>query len=213
MQALSRLAIFPLPDVVLFPGTALPLHVFEPRYVEMARDVVAGSGQMGIVRLKPGYEAHYLGRPPIYDVATAGEVVACQEIPGERLAVLVRGTDRIAIERELPPDRSYREVVARPIVDQAIDEAAIAVRKAQLRALCEQLAGRLKEQGSALRELLHRVEGTSGLTLALAASLVQDADQRQALLELRDPAARLDQLMDHLSELLVGIGPSPSSTN
>ena len=90
-RVLARLAIFPLPDVVLFPGTVLPLHVFEPRYVDMTRDVVAGTRHFAIARLRPGYQADYLGRPPIYPVAGLGEVIACQELPGDRFAIAVRG--------------------------------------------------------------------------------------------------------------------------
>jgi Lon protease-like protein len=212
-QALAELAIFPLPDVVLFPGMALPLHVFEPRYVEMTRDVVAGSRMMAIVRLLPGFEADYHGRPPIHPVATAGEVIACQELPGERLAIVIRGTDRISIERELPPARSYRQVVAHALPDQAVDEEATATARAELIAMCEGLAGRLGDDGAALRQIFNRAGTTPALTLGLAASLVHDPDSRQVLLEERDPAARLELLVDHVSELLVRLGPSSSSAN
>jgi uncharacterized protein len=212
-EALTELAIFPLPDVVLFPGSALPLHVFEPRYLEMTRDVVAGSGRMGIVRLLPGHQEDDPGRPPIHGVATVGEVIACQELPGDRLAIVVRGTDRIAIERELPAARSYRQVVARRLPDQDAVEEAMAAGRAELVALCEGVAARLGEGGAPLRALVHSAGPTPGLTLALAAGLVRDPDQRQALLELRDPAIRLERLVGHIADLLIHLGPSSSAPN
>ena len=54
--------IFPLPNVVLFPNVFLPLHIFEPRYREMVADALAGDRIIGMVLLRPGWEAE-LRRP------------------------------------------------------------------------------------------------------------------------------------------------------
>ena len=212
-EALGSLAIFPLPDVVLFPGTSIPLHVFEPRYVEMTRDVLAGSRHMAIVRLRRGFEREYHGRPPTYAIATAGEVVASRELPGDRLALVLRGTHRIAIERELPPERAFRQVVARVLEDRTVDEDALAVDRAQLVGLCERVAARLGDHGSGLRELTRAAEDTAALTMILASTLVVDADQRQALLEMRDPRTRAARLTERLTEVLLELGPGESSLN
>ena len=55
--------IFPLPDVMLFPGATRPLHIFESRYREMVADALEGDRLIGMVLLQPGYEADYTGRP------------------------------------------------------------------------------------------------------------------------------------------------------
>ena len=212
-QVLARLAIFPLPDVVLFPGTVLPLHVFEPRYVEMTRDVVAGSRHMGLARLRPGYQANYLGRPPIVRIVGLGEVVACQELPGDRFAIAVRGAARIRVERELPPDRSYREVAAVLLPDRAFDEQALSLARSQLAAVCERIAAGLGQEGEWLRKLVRGEEDTAALTHTLAAALVREPDERQALFEIRDPARRLDRLFEHASQVLTNIGDAPRSPN
>ena len=59
--------IFPLPSVVLFPNVFLPLHIFEPRYRQMFTEALAGDRMVGMVLLRPGYEADYEGTPPIYN--------------------------------------------------------------------------------------------------------------------------------------------------
>jgi uncharacterized protein len=209
----TRLAIFPLPDIVLFPGTVLPLHVFEPRYVEMTRDVVAGTRHMAIVRLRPGYQSNYHGRPPIFPVAGFGEVIACQELPGDRFAIAVRGAGRIRVDRELPAERSYREVVATLLPDHPVDEEAVAMGRAQLIAVCERIARGLGPDGDGLRELVRGEESTARLTLVLASALVRDPDERQALLEIRTTANRVDRLLDHASRLLATMGDAPGSPN
>ena len=212
-DVLARLAIFPLPDVVLFPGTVLPRHVFEPRYVEMTRDVVAGTRHLAIVRLRRGYQTDYHGRPPIYPIAGYGEVIACQELPGDRFAIAVRGTGRIRVDRELPAERSYREVVATLLPDHPVDEEAVAMGRAQLVAVCERIAQGLGSEGDGLRELVRGEENTARLTLVLASALVRDPDDRQAMLETRTPATRVDRLLDHASQVLATIGDAPRSPN
>ena len=49
-----RIPVFPLPEVVFFPGTVLPLHVFEPRYRRMVADCLAGDGRLAVAMLRPG---------------------------------------------------------------------------------------------------------------------------------------------------------------
>jgi Lon protease-like protein len=49
------LPLFPLPDLVFFPSTRLPLHVFEPRYRKMVSDALEADQRFGIVLLRPGW--------------------------------------------------------------------------------------------------------------------------------------------------------------
>ena len=74
----STLPLFPLPNVVLFPGVFLPLHIFESRYRAMTEDALSGDRMIGMALLKPGFEAEYEGRPPIYPVGCVGLVEAAR---------------------------------------------------------------------------------------------------------------------------------------
>ena len=63
------LPIFPLPDITFFPGTLLPLHVFEARYRAMVVDTLQKrSAWMAVVAFKPGFEADYAGKPAVREV-------------------------------------------------------------------------------------------------------------------------------------------------
>jgi Lon protease-like protein len=57
------LPLFPLPNLVFFPETRLPLHVFEPRYRQLVSDALAREKRFGIVLLRPGWETDYFGTP------------------------------------------------------------------------------------------------------------------------------------------------------
>jgi len=70
-----EIPMFPLPSVVFFPHTLLPLHIFEARYRQMLADCLAGERRLAVVLLKPGWEADYYGCPPVCSVAEAIEVV------------------------------------------------------------------------------------------------------------------------------------------
>ena len=76
--------LFPLQDVVLFPDMSRPLHIFEQRYRDMVTDAVQGDGLIGMVLLRPGYEADYEGNPPIFEVGCAGEIVQAEELDDGR---------------------------------------------------------------------------------------------------------------------------------
>ena len=60
--------IFPLEEAMLFPGVSRPLYIFEPRYRTMVADALKGDRIIGMTTLKPGYEANYEGRPPVYAI-------------------------------------------------------------------------------------------------------------------------------------------------
>jgi Lon protease-like protein len=102
--------LFPLPNVVLFPGMPLPLHVFEPRYRAMVRDAVKGAHLIGMVLLKGEWQPQYHGTPEIFSVGTVGQLVHVEELPDGRFNIVLRGLREFHIHRELTR-ASYREAV------------------------------------------------------------------------------------------------------
>jgi Lon protease-like protein len=207
-QALARLALFPLPDVVLFPGTLLPLHVFEPRYREMTADVLAGTRVMGVVRLRPGHEQDYQGRPPIFDTLGVGYVVQHDRLPDGRYNMMLRGVARVMLEEELPPTKSYREARARVLVDTHSTRPELAAeRHRTLIAMCDQLAARIPEGGESVRQVVRAVESPGGCADVVASAIVRDPDARQALLEMLDPADRLERVLEVVSAFLLRFDP------
>ena len=66
--------VFPLPTTVFYPGTSLPLHIFEPRYRQMTSDALEGERKIGMVLLKPNWEENYFGKPQVYSVGCVGKI-------------------------------------------------------------------------------------------------------------------------------------------
>lgn len=98
-----RVPLFPLPEVVLLPGTLLPLHVFEPRYRAMVSDALSGDRTIGMTLLLPGVDASATA-PPIHAVGTAGEIVEVEELPDGRFNILLEARFRFRVIDEDPPD-------------------------------------------------------------------------------------------------------------
>ncbi len=207
---LDGLPIFPLPNAVLLPGGLMPLHVFEPRYREMTRDCLDGARLMAIARLRPGYEASYEGRPAVYPACGLGRILASEELADGRYLLVLRGVARIAIDAELPPVRSYREVRARLITDDVSrrPEAARAAH-AHLVGLCEKLSQVLDRGGEELRSLLRDAASPGACADAVAAALIMDHGERQKLLETLDPVDRLERTAEHIGRLLCELAPCP----
>jgi Lon protease-like protein len=104
--------IFPLPNVVFFPKTFLPLHIFEPRYREMVRDASEGDRLIGMVLLKDGWEQDYEGTPPVHQIGCAGKIIALESLPDGRYNMMLHGLCRFTIESE-SYDKAYREAQVR----------------------------------------------------------------------------------------------------
>jgi Lon protease-like protein len=210
-QDLEALPIFPLPNVVLFPGALLPLHVFEPRYRALTRDVLAGRKLMGVVRLRPGFEAEYEARPPIFDVCGVGNVVESVEHADGRFDIALRGLVRVRIVRELPESGLYRRVHAELLLDAPTDLALTSAWQRKLSSLWAELAPHLPESVRDLRALTHGAETAVAYADRLAAALVGDADASQRLLSELDPAERLRLLVEKLEQVLTSLKPHSTS--
>lgn len=110
----ATIPIFPLPTTVLFPGTSQPLFVFEPRYIEMVEDALKTDRLLALVLLRPGFEADYQGRPPVFPIGVAGRIVDAQRRPDGRYDLTVTGIIKVRILGE-DQSKPYRVARVEPL--------------------------------------------------------------------------------------------------
>ncbi len=96
-----RLPMFPLGNVI-FPYSAVPLRVFEPRYLDLLATVGEGSGEFGSVLIERGFEVG--GGDARFSVGTRVRIVGSSDLEDGHKAIVVAGTDRIRIVEWLPDD-------------------------------------------------------------------------------------------------------------
>ena len=100
-----RVPLFPLPGAILFPRSQLPLHIFEPRYREMVRDAIEGPGRIGMI------QPHRLdddNKAPLYAVGCVGDLVGVEELDDGRFNIVLLGSNRFRLVREVEGDTAYR---------------------------------------------------------------------------------------------------------
>ena len=139
LDAAGRIPVFPLPDVVFFPDTTLPLHIFEPRYRRMTEDALRSDRLIAMVVLKPGWERDYQGNPEVYRTACAGVIEDEVRLPDGRFNIRLRGFARVRI-REFVQNQPYRIATVRRLEDRnGADGADVEEDKRRLLVTCASL--------------------------------------------------------------------------
>jgi Lon protease-like protein len=203
----SIIPVFPLPNVVLFPGVPLPLHIFEPRYRDLVRDVSGSHEIIGMALLRGDWQDRYYENPDIFETGCAGKIVNVEQVPDGKFNILLHGIREFTIERYIF-DKSYRQAAVRwrTVGPRAIDRAC----RCRLVSL---LSGFLRTQpDTPAHRLLHDPILSDELLVNFFSYALEIAPlEKQGLLEatsLTERAERLRDILDfHLEE--IRLGPKP----
>lgn len=191
----ERLPVFPLPNVVFFPKTYLPLHIFEPRYRRMVADATAGGQCIAMALLKEGWEHDYYGNPAIYPIVCVGRLVSVQPLPDGRSNILLQGLERCDIRAQYF-EKPYREATIRVKSSAAEPQLDREVRRQLVEALAEYLQTR--DDSAAWQGFFREEVGDEVLVNTLSTYLDCTPLEKQFLLE----ADGLHQRARRLSDLL-----------
>jgi len=178
IDLVSLLALFPL-DVVLFPGTPLPLHIFEPRYKEMISECLEQKKPFGLVRAN---------KEALAEVGCTAVILnVIKKYEDGRLDIAAEGKQRFEII-QLNQERSFLqgEVV---FFD---DEPSKVSEEDSQKVL--QLHGQLFE---VLGQATEVQPASSGVSFQLAHELPVDLDFKQALLEMKSESERVETLIEY----------------
>jgi hypothetical protein len=105
----QAIAVFPLDGALLLPAGQLPLNIFEPRYLNMIDDAMAGDRLIGMVQTRGGDPE----RPTLAPIGCVGKITSFAETPDGRYMISLTGLCRFALGDELPVATPYRQVRAR----------------------------------------------------------------------------------------------------
>lgn len=200
----TALPLFPLPRVVFFPHTLLPLHVFEPRYRTLVADVLDGDGLLGVPMLAPGWEPTYDAAPTLHPVLGVGQIVRHEALPDGCANIVLVGLGRAQVRAELPTDHPYR-VVKADLLDDVLPAGGarvLAGADTRLKVAVGQLIRAKPEAAEQLSGLLEPQRTTAASVDALAHLALRDPAERQAYLELRSVPERVDRVLAAIGGLL-----------
>jgi hypothetical protein len=185
----GELPLFPLPGVILYPCSLLPLHIFEPRYRAMVADALAGDGCIGMATLKPGWEADYNGNPPIHEVVCLGKILESKPLADGRYDIVLCGVKRARIEAVVK-DAPYRAARV-----ELLDDRPVGGRERE----ATRLRDRLLEIADRIPPVLYRHQNVPRALRKLDAPLGCSADLLADALLL--PPARKLALLEELCPL------------
>ena len=189
-----RIPVFPLPGVVLLPGTTLPLHIFEPRYRAMVADALEGDRTIGMAMMKPRWELSK-GPPPIFPVGGAGKIVDAERLSDGRYDIVLEGEFRYRVIEESPP-APYRvarvEMLSSTPFPSLSEEAGV----------CSDASSLFRELASAMELPPLPMEdlGAERLASELALRLRYEPAELQALLETDPLPGRFEVLLARMRE-------------
>jgi hypothetical protein len=211
---MTDIALFPIPNCVSFPGSALPLHVFEPRYRAMVNHCIEQQMLMGVCHtaktiresdpdqsLEQALQSNQATYKP-HRVFSAGRCVLLDTLPDGRMHIAVNMAARYRAVEELQtlPFSIYR-------CEEYVDEEADPQTLAQTALLQDKILRRLIAMTSSMPEAQQRLQSEEwqakdplAFSLAVFGMVGADPDAQQEVLELRRPDLRLERLLDWLNQ-------------
>ncbi len=192
--------LFPLPSSVFYPGTPLPLHIFEPRYRQMTTDALEGERKIGMVLLKPDWEATYFDRPELYTIGCVGSIEKEIRHPNGKFNFTLVGLRRFRILKELDgkPYRRAEIKLLEELNEQEIGEEPNATRDGLIGLYREFIS--LIPQGNSLKEEpdWNLGDKLSQFIDRFAYRMDLNLEQKQTFLEEQDVFRRAKFLQDFI---------------
>lgn len=183
--AVRELPLFPLPEVVLFPGRPLPLHIFEFRYRIMMNTILEYDRRFGVLMIDQS-------TGEIADVGCCAEILHFQRLPDDRMKILTIGQQRFRV-LEYIREKPYRVGLVEWIEDKPPTEDLRPIAKEVENLLRDvvHLSAKLTDQKIELPDDLPQLP--IELSYWVASNLYGVASEQQALLETQDTVARLQR--------------------
>ena len=102
----KTIPVFPLSNFIMFPGTTVPLNIFEPRYLQMINDSMKKHRMIGMIQPK---KTGMLKKPDLYEVGCIGKIKSFNETEDGRILIILNGICRFKVNSEIENSKLYRE--------------------------------------------------------------------------------------------------------
>ncbi len=181
--AVRELPLFPLPEVVLFPGRPLPLHIFEFRYRIMMNTILESDRRFGVLLYDPV-------RGQVSNIGCCAEIVQYERLPDDRLKMFTLGQQRFRV-LEYVREKPYKVGLVEWMEDHPPEQdlRPLATEVEQLLQDVVRLSAKLTDQTIELPENIPELP--TELSYWVASNLYGVATEQQALLETQDTGIRL----------------------
>lgn len=187
----EMLPLFPL-GAVLYPGMLLPLHIFEERYRQLVRDLLDGPepSRFGVIAIRKGRETGIGGVQSLYEIGCTAALRRVDEHEDGRYDIVAVGAERFRL-LGLDQTRPYLQGEVEMLAEEPVDAAAAGAAAQVVEAAFREYLDALTEWGGATVRLEDLPGEPVLLSFIVAAAMVVDLPERQALLAEPDTLRRL----------------------
>ncbi len=196
----GRVRLFPLPELVVFPHAMQPLHIFEPRYCEMLSDSLASDRLIAMTTLIDSVSTPSLGQPPVATTVCLGRIISHVELEDDRHNILLVGTKRAEIVREVDAGRPFR--IAEVDVHDDVYPATSADQRRELKEKLLAAFGSVIPPSANVQQNLHELMagqmGLGPITDIIAYTLPFSSDEKLHLLAMANVDERAEELIKML---------------
>ena len=192
--------IFPLSNFIMFPGTTVPLNIFEPRYLQMVNDSMKEHRIIGMIQPK---KTGMLKKPDLYEIGCVGKITSFNETDDGRILIILNGICRFKITSELRTEKLYRQCKVRyDNYSNDIKKKSNEVNFSDLNTIMEHMKKFFKKQGYIvnLKDLDNKdlTKTINDLSMASPFSL----EEKQILLESLDINIRKEKMEQILNNYI-----------
>ena len=197
----KTIPVFPLSNFIMFPGTTVPLNIFEPRYLQMINDSMKKHRMIGMIQPKKSGE---LKKPDLYEIGCIDKITSFNETDDGRILIILNGICRFKVNSEIKSDKLYREceVQYNNFVDD-ISKKSNEVNFSDLNLILENMKKFFKKQGYIvnLKDLQKKdlSQTLNDLSMASPFSL----EEKQILLESLDINVRKEKMEQILKNYII----------
>jgi Lon protease-like protein len=199
-QPPQRLPIFPLPNALLFPNMALPLHIFEERYKRMVSDCLQGDRLLGLFLLQRGWDEEG-ATPTPYDVGGMGRITRAVRYPNGSMDILLSGLARVRV-RHYVQQKPYLIAEVEMWPDEPDDSEGVEALTRRMVGLFERFVIAKAGEGHELLKNLKLLASPIDLLHLVVANMPLDLHQKQEILNLRPIDERITMMITFLNREL-----------
>ncbi len=196
----TRIPVFPLSNFIMFPGTTVPLNIFEPRYLQMVNECMKSHRMIGMIQPK---KSGVLKKPDLYEIGCLGKITSFNETEDGRILIILNGVCRFKINSEINSDKLYRECeVKYNNFSNDISQKSNEVNFSDLKLIMENMKKFFKKQGYIVNlkdlEKKNLSQTLNDLSMASPFSL----EEKQILLESLDINIRKEKMEQILNNYI-----------
>ncbi len=196
----TTIPVFPLSNFIMFPGTNIPLNIFEPRYLQMINDSMKKHRMIGMIQPK---KSGALKKPDLYEIGCIGKITSFNETEDGRILIILNGICRFKVKSELNTEKLYRECsVQYNYFRNDISKKSNEVSFSDLNLIIENMRKFFKKQGYIINlkdlEKKDLSQTLNDLSMASPFSL----EEKQILLESLDVNVRKEKMEQILNNYI-----------